>query len=66
MSKLNAVQVEAQYGNELRQLYPDAPTARRLHNKLLERQPPLNISDGVLKVWIEKYAEQRQQRRRNH
>ena len=53
---LTAAQVDAQYGDELRELYPDAPTARRLHNKLLERQPPLDINDGVLKVWINNYS----------
>ena len=56
MPKLTAAQLDAQYGDELRQLYPAAPTARRLHNKLLERQPPLDIADGVLKTWIANYS----------
>ena len=56
MPKLNAAQLEAQYGDELRRLHAGAPTARRMHNALLERQPPLDVPDGVLKVWIEKYG----------
>ena len=54
MSK--AAQIEEQHGDELRQLYQEAPTAWRLRKKLLARQPPLDITDGVLKVWIEKYS----------
>ena len=52
MPKLTAVQVESQHGDELRELLPGASSAYKLHNKLLDRKPPLDISEGVLKVWI--------------
>ena len=56
MSKLSAAQLEAQYGDELRQLHAGTLSARRMHNALLQWQPPLDVSDGVLKVWIQKYS----------
>ena len=44
-----ADQLEAVYGDEVRQLALIHTTARRLKGALEERRPPLSYTDGVLK-----------------
>ena len=51
-----ADQLEAVYGDEVRQLALTHTTARRLKGALEERRPPLYYTDGVLKQWLQKYG----------
>ena len=51
-----ADQLEATYGDEVRQLALIHTTARRLKGALEERRPPLYYTDGVLKQWLQKYG----------
>ncbi len=56
--KLNGKQLEEQYGAELRALPCKAlESSYRLRKALLERVPPLPVSIGSLKIWIEVYRD---------
>ena len=56
MARLTADSLQQQYGAELAQPpLSDAKTPRMLRNALLQRRPPLDISDGILKTCFFKY-----------
>ena len=52
--KLNADSFEAQYGILVRSEYPDLTSARQIKTALVRRMPPIEVSEGVLKVWLHK------------
>ena len=57
MSKATADDFQNKYGDELgRAPLNAARTARMLRNALLQRQPPIDMPEGVLKTWFNKYS----------
>ena len=53
MARFTADTLQSQYGDELaRPPLSDAKTPRMLHKALLERNPPLDISDGISLIGI--------------
>ena len=56
MPRLTAVSFESQYGELVRREYAQHSTARTLQRALEARQPPVRVSEGVLKVWFVKQA----------
>ena len=57
MSKATADDFQNKYGDELaRAPLNAAKTARMLKKALLQRQPPIDVPEGVLKTWFNKYS----------
>jgi len=57
MSKATADDFQNKYGDELaRAPLNAAKTARMLKKALLQRQPPIDVPEGVLKTWFKKYS----------
>ena len=50
--KLTAAEFERRHGELVMREYSDVGTARLLRNALKARRPPIEVSDGVLKVWF--------------
>ena len=48
--KLTAAEFERRYGALVNREYSGMGTARLLRNALSERRPPIEVSEGVLKV----------------
>ena len=54
-STLSASDLQEQYGDVLRAESREAPTAYKLRKALAARDPPISVSEAVLKVWFAKY-----------
>ena len=48
----NAAELQAKYGDVLRSLAVDNPSAYLLVKALRERNPPIYVSDGIAKHWL--------------
>ena len=55
---ISAQQLEDEHGASIRHLATDYPTPYKLCKVLREREPPLYISDGVAKQWLERFGGQ--------
>ena len=53
--KLTAAEFERRYGALVNREYSGMGTARLLRNALSERRPPIEVSEGVLKVWFSNF-----------
>ena len=51
---MTAAAFEEQYGDLVRRDFSKYTTARTLKTALENRQPPIRVSDGLLKVWLAK------------
>ena len=54
--RLTAVEFESKYGDLVRVDYAAYKTAYTLRKALAGRQPPVYVTDGVLKVWFHSYS----------
>ena len=54
----SAKELHEKHGAELQELLPKYGTRYKLCQVLRKREPPLFVSDGIAKVWLEKYAKQ--------
>ena len=52
----NAEDLEQEYGESIRHLSVEYPTAYKLSRALREREPPVCITDKVAQGWLQKYA----------
>ena len=53
--KLTAALFQEQYGKLVSEYFSQYQTARKLRVVLAQRDPPIIVTDGVLKVWFTKY-----------
>jgi hypothetical protein len=53
--KLTAALFEERYGNLVSEHFAQYTTARTLRVALSERQPPIIVTDGMLKIWFAKF-----------
>ena len=54
-ASLTAAELQHQYGETLRELAVQHPTAYKLCQVLRKREPPIFVSDGVAKQWFKKF-----------
>ena len=55
MAGITAAEFEEIYGVLTRSEYPEFTRERALSKVLARREPPVIVSDGVLRVWLKKY-----------
>ena len=55
MAGITAAEFEEIYGVLTRSEYPEFTRERALSKVLARREPPVIVSDGVLRVWLNKY-----------
>ena len=53
--KLTAALFQERYGNLVSEHFAQYTTARTLRVALSERQPPIIVTDGMLKIWFDKF-----------
>ena len=53
--KLTAARFQEWYGNLVSEHFVQYTTARTLRVALAERQPPIIVTDGMLKLWFGKF-----------
>ena len=56
MVRQTAAEFDRRYGSMVRRRYGGYRSARILKNALAARRPSIQVSDGVLKQWIKRYA----------
>jgi len=53
--RITAADFEEVYGTMTRAEYPEYTRERALSNVLAQREPPVIVPDGVLRLWLQKY-----------
>ena len=53
----SAQELEDKYGDSIRPLVVDNPTAYKFCQALRKREPPIFVTDGVAKQWLQKFAQ---------
>ena len=52
----SAQELESRYGDSIRHLGLEYPTAYKLCKALRQREPPLCVTDAIARVWLSRYA----------
>ena len=52
----SAQELEEKYGDSIRHLAVEYPSAYKLSRALEQRDPPIFVSDGIAKPWFQKFA----------